>query len=344
MAPLPHRPCVCRCYAREHHDRPLVAFPEGSHDGQGGGVLDGHRSGLGYYVYVDRPLRRILAQARTAGLDEELAEFVHPRGVDRAAGSRRVPSVPGERGGTGVDRLEQVEARDGAPGTGTGVTVDCNEDHRAAVALGQPRSGNPDDAGMPLGRGQHVAGLGAGGRDLRLGFEAYAGLYVPPLRVQAVELLGATVGRLLVIGQQQLDGGVCPLHPSRCVEPWRQPESNRLLVNVGWVGLRDPHQRPEAGAPGCRQGLQALPGEPAVFPGEVDAVGDGRNGHQVEVGSLGLAYAGAGPEPRCELVNDCGSAEFGKRVTADDRMNDWGVRQLSVGARTVVVGHHHVDA
>jgi hypothetical protein len=175
----------------------------------------------------------------------------------------------------------------------------------------------------------------------RLGLEADARLHVPALRVDRVELHRDLAGAFGVGGEQQLEPGVGAVEPPGGVEPRREAEADRPLVDAAGVDPRDVHQRLQPGLACARQPPQPGADEPPVLAGERDDVGDRGERDQVEVLVDGVrALPRARHQRLRELVGDAGRAQVRAEVAPDPRVHDRGLGQRAVGARGVVVGDH----
>ena len=156
---------------------------------------------------------------------------------------------------------------------------------------------------------------------------------------------GDLAGALGVGGEQELEAGVGAVEAPGGVEPRREAEADRALVDAAGVDARDVHQRLQPGLAGAGEAAQAGAHEPAVLAGERDDVGDGGERDQVEVLVDGRrVLPRAGHQRLRELVGDAGRAQVRARVAADPRVHDRGVGQRAVGARRVVVGDHDLHA
>ena len=194
--------------------------------------------------------------------DERLAERLDAVAGDGQAGRGAVAAVAQQLVGAGGEAGEEVEARDRAAGARALVAVERDQDGRAVVALGDAGGDDPDHARVPALGGEHVRGRA--GRALlgqqRLGLEADARLDVAALGVDRVELGGDLAGALAVGGQQELEPGVGAVEPAGGVEPRREAEADRALVDAAGVDARDVHQRLQprlAGAGEPRAGRRA---------------------------------------------------------------------------------------
>ena len=278
-------------------------------------------------------------------LRERLAERLHPSAGDRQAGRGAMAAVAQEVRRRGVQPAEQVEGRDGAPRAGALVAVEGDQDGRAVMALGDPRRDDPDHARVPAVGGEHEGRRVTRLRHLRLGLEPDAGLDVLALRVRRVELRRDGAGAVRVRGQQQLEPRVGAVQPPGGVDARREPEPDGAGVDAARVHARDLHERLQAGL--ARRGERAETGahEAPVLVHEGHDVGHGRERDEVEIGlRRGRVQARRLEQRLRELVRHAGRAELRARVPADRRVDDGRVGQPAVGARRVVVGHHHGQA
>ena len=277
------------------------------------------------------------------------AERVHAVARDRQPGGGPVAAVAQQVGACRVQPAEQVERRDRAARAGALVAVERDQHGRAVVALGDPRGDDADHAGMPaVGREDVRRRLRSAvprGRDLRLGLEQDPRLDVAPLDVDRVELGRDRAGPLQVRGEQQLEAGIRAVQPPGRVDARREPEPDGAGVHPARVDARDVHQRLEPRLAGRCEHAQPGAHQPAVLADQRDAVGDGGERDQVEVGVGGFRVLPGRLQQRPrELMRDAGGAQLRARVAADGRVHDRRVRQPPVGARRVMVGHDHVHA
>ena len=223
-------------------------------------------------------------RARGVG-DERLAEGLDAVAGDRQPGGGAVAAVAQQLVGARLEPGEQVEAGDRAARARALVAVERDQHGRAVVALGEAGGDDADHPGMPaLGR-EHVRG-GARAALLaqqRLGLEADARLDVAALRIDGVELRRDGARPLRVGGQQQLEPGVGAVEAAGGVEPRREAEADRALVDEARVDARDVHQRAQPRLARAREAAQAGADEPAVLAGERDDVGDRGERDEVEV-------------------------------------------------------------
>ena len=288
-------------------------------------------------------------QHRRGVRDERRAERVDAPARDRQPRRRAVAAVAQQVGARRVEAAEQVERGDRAPRARALVAVERDEHRRPVVALGDPRGDDPDHAGMPAVGGQHErGGVGAGGArlgDLPLGLEQDPRLHVAALDVDRVELGGHGAGAVEVRREQQLEPRVGAVQPPGGVDPRRQPEPDRPGVHPARVDARHLHQRLQPGLAGRGEHAQARAHEPAVLPHERDAVGDGGQRDDVEVGVRrgGIHARPLEQRPR-EHVRHARRTQLRTGVSADARVHDRRVRQPAVGARRVMVGDHDVHA
>ncbi len=132
--------------------------------------------------------------------------------------------------------------------------------------VGQPRGGDPDDAGVPALPRQHQRrrlGLLERQRGARLlGSVGDLALGRAPLGVGLVELGGDRLGAGGIVGQHQLHSRVGPVQAPGRVDPRRQPEPQGVLGDPLGLHLRGRHQRAQPGRGGpC--GARPAPGGPA---------------------------------------------------------------------------------
>ncbi len=238
-----------------------------------------------------------------------------------------------------VQRGEQIEPGDAAPGPGCGLVIERDQHRRAVVSLRDPRGDDPDHAGMPAVRGEHVCAPRACLRDLSLGLPRRSLLERAALGVDQVELGGDLARSLRIVGQQQLECRIGPPQPPGGVDPRSEAEAERAGIERARVGPADRDQRPQAGPGGVRQRREPLAHEPPVLVDQRHQVGDRRERDQLDV--LG---GGRRPERLRELVGDRRAAQPVERIAADSGMDDRAVGQPAVGAGRMVVGDDHIDA
>ena len=232
-----------------------------------------------------------------------------------------------------------------------GCAVERHQHERPVVALGQARGDDPDHPGMPVLAGEHIRSALAQRRHLTLGVEQDARLGVLALVVGAVELGRDLLRADWVLGEHQLETGVGAVHPPHRVQPRRQRERHRALVQLTATRARHGEQRTQARLRRRRQRPQAAAHQRAVLALQRDHVGDRCERHEVEVfvGAIEIPAAwqhGAPsglPQAERQLVRNGGRAQVGTGVAAHRRMHDRRPRQRTVGARGVVIADHHLD-
>jgi len=113
------------------------------------------------------------------------------------------------------------------------------------------------------------------------------------------------LGLAVVLGQQQRQCSLGTAEPPGCVDPRREAEANRLLVDGGWIDPADAHQRAQARLLRLRDAAQAEQRERAVLVDKRDDVRDRRECDDVEVplqdtgGRAQAAPARASRRPPC---------------------------------------------
>ena len=165
------------------------------------------------------------------------------RGVDLEAGRHAVAAeaaeVPARRGEPGV----QVVGGDAAAGAAPGLPVEGDDNARPPPALHEARGDDPDDSGCQPrhhqrgGRRLRGARLVGGEQDPRLGLALVA--------VEQVELVGDPLRAGAVVGHQQLERRVGPLHAPGGVEARAEREAERALVDLAGLDAGDRHQGPQ---------------------------------------------------------------------------------------------------
>ena len=86
-----------------------------------------------------------------------------------------------------------------------------------------------------------------------------------------------------VLGEEQLEPGVGAVQAPGRVQPRREREAERALVDAARVDARDRHQRAQPRLARRRQRAQATAHERAVLADQRDHVGDRRERDEVEV-------------------------------------------------------------
>ncbi len=185
-----------------------------------------------------------------------------------------------------LEGLVQVEGRDGTGRALAQVAVHRDQHRRAEVPLHQARSHDADDPLVPGIRGQHDHPVPG---EVEPALDHGHGLCQNPV----VNLLAAPVlllqppghgqGVVAVLGGQQGEGGVGVAHAAGGVEAggYDEDDVRRFQLAPPEPGrLQHGHQ---SGFQALAQALQAEFGQDAVLPGEGDDVGDGAQGHQVQV-------------------------------------------------------------
>ena len=138
--------------------------------------------------------------------------------------------------------------------------------------------------------------------------------------VQRLELLGERVCLALVLGEQQGERGLGPAQPAGRVDPRREPEADRRLVDRGGVDVGDAHQCAQTGPLRLCEPPQAEQRERAVLVDERHDVGDGGERDDVQ---MALEKRVIGAEQRLrELPDDPGAAQSGEGVVPLERRDD----------------------
>ena len=145
----------------------------------------------------------------------------------------------------------QVERRYRSP-RALPVAVRAGDHHDGpVVALDEARRDDADHALVPALAGDDVAAPSAA--RLRPGLDLGDRLPQDPLldrlalAIQRLELLSQLERLALVLGEEQRQRGLGPAQASGRVDPRREPEADRRLVDRSRVDVTDAHQRPQTG-------------------------------------------------------------------------------------------------
>ena len=141
------------------------------------------------------------------------------------------------------------------------------------------------------------------------------------LPVQLLELGCELLGPCLVLGEDQLEGGIGAAQPARGVDARRESEADRGGVDRRRVDMGAPHERLQPGPPCGRERSEPRCREGAVLVEQRDDVRDGRERDEVELASNRRAVRAE--QRLAELEDDPGPAELRERVVGrpggDDR-------------------------
>src|SRR6476646_6571678 len=96
------------------------------------------------------------------------------------------------------------------------------------------------------------------------------------LAVQRLELLCEQRRLAIVLGQQQPERGFWTAEPTGGVDPRREPQADRLLVEGCGIDAADAHQRPQPWFLRLREAAQSKQCKRAVLVDERDDVGNSR--------------------------------------------------------------------
>ena len=221
----------------------------------------------------------------------QLVNFdVQPRGQGVAAEAHKVF-------GTGVQRLEQVEATEAAAGALARVPVETDHNGGQGVLLRQPGGGDADDTLMPPVAGQDDRRVRHRTGELGVGLVPDLCFNVLPLAVQLAQLHRKLGGGPGVCGHQQLRCSLRLAQPAGGVQPGGQTEANGRGSELAGVDGGLPHHGGNARAGRGAQLFQPTAYKTAVFPHKGHHVRHGAYGHKVRVLLQHLAavpLAGAG--------------------------------------------------
>ena len=160
-----------------------------------------------------------------------------------------------------------------------------------------------------------------------------------PLAVQRLELLGELPGLGRILSEQQLQRRLGPAQASGGVDPRREPEADRTLVERGRIHAGDAQQRAQARLLRLREAAQTDERERTVLVDERHDVGDRRERHDVEM-PLEERVVGA-EQPLGQLPHHRGPTETGKGIIALERGDHRTCRERL--RRAVVVGDDDLE-
>ena len=249
---------------------------------------------------------------------ERAAERLDGGGVQLHPGRHPVPAEAGQvlraGGQPGVEVIGRDAAARAAPAA---LAVERDHHARPAPALHEPRGHDPHHSGVPALPRHHDRALVSLRRAGGLGGEQDAGLRLLAVAVQEVELARHLAGARVVVGEQQLEGGVGALHPPRRVDPRPEPEAERLLGQLAGGHAADLHQRSQAGLAGAPERHEALAHDAAVLAAQRHEVADRGERGQVDVlGGVARVAPGGGEERLAQLQHDARGAQLGAAVVA----------------------------
>ncbi len=357
LALLPHRPHVADPGRRHHQPHAGIAHPERRQLLQLLGQLEAEADAADDRVDPLRAQQVLGTEDRRRVGGEGGAEGVEVLRPQRQPRRRPVAAEALELLGACLQRRQQVEAGDAAArAAAAALAVERDDDHRAVVALDQPRGDDPDHAGMPAlagedqprGRPQLLGQLA----QVRLCRRVDLALGRPPLGVGPAQLDRDLLRPTGIVAQQQLDPGVGPVQPPRGVDPRRQPERQVALVERRRLAPGRRHQRPQAHPATAADLRQPALDQRPVLADQRHHVGHRGKGHQVEVVLGGgvprraFARSSWGPHPRgrpqcaSQLPGHCRATEVLERVARERRVEDRAGGQLRPWL--VVVGDHHL--
>ena len=146
-------------------------------------------------------------------------------------------------------------------------------------------------------------------------------------------------GLVVVLGQQQLQRGLGMREAARCVDPRRETEADRALVDGGRIDAARSASARAGPASACARALSG----PARARHRFSST-SGTTSEIVAIATRSRCRRSAScrAESACaELVDDAGAAELRERIVRRPRGDDRAVRQLV--ARPVVVGDDDVE-
>ena len=230
-----HRPRVARtCASATISDTAGLPRPNGA------SACSSSASSIPSSLAARRPRRRAPAAAdpRAAGpalRARRTPRRTPPRARARSPGPRR---RDGRRGAAGARRRRRGPPAGRTPSMlrpepPAPLAVQRDQHDRAVVALGQARGDDPDHAGVPALAGEHVCRALARAR--RSALRPRSGSASRPRgargwRGRAPSAICAARAR--VLGQDQLEAGVRTVDAPRGVQPRRQREADRALVDL----------------------------------------------------------------------------------------------------------------
>ncbi len=283
-------------------------------------------------------------------LDKRLGKRLDPVTADLEARGHGVSAEAVEMIGALGQGLMHLEIPNAAGRALPRVLLQRDEHRRPAVAVHDPRSDDPDDAGMPFLARQHDRPAGIAGQVAGLDHLGGLGEDLPLGRLSPSVLAFQVSGDLLCtssVGQcEQFDGQLGMTHAPGGVEPRGEPEAHMLAVDLLVREPRRLDQRPQAHQLGVVHAQQPESGEDPILAGKRHDVGDGAESRQA--GGVDKELAEVGPDPfglrerssnsPGEFERDAGTADIRVGVAGQDgRMHDHvGLRQR--GAGCVMIG------
>ena len=286
-------------------------------------------------------------------------EGIEILGSQLQPGSRPVPPKALQMLATGFERGKQVEPRNAPPRTPPSpLTVKRNHHDGPVMPLDQPRSDDPDNAGMPTLAGQDqthpIAQLVGQLPQRPLGSSIDFALRRPTLTVGPTQLRRNLSRTPLVLGEEQLHSRISSVQAPRSIDPRRQPKSQITLVKLAGLTFRGFEQRPHPRPTSPPNLSQPPPHQRTVLSNKRHHIGDRRERDEVEVmrnvggGFPRLAFArsswGAHPrrssQRRAQLPGDRRTAEMLEGIAINAWMQDRTGGKLSPGL--MVVRHNDV--
>ena len=253
---------------------------------------------------------------------ETALEFGEQRGGQGEADGEGVAAESGEEIGAALDRIEKMEAVDGAAGAvgnfAVGAILDADNDGGLGGALDDTRGEDADDAAMPAFSIDDKEAIGdefgVGGEALLDDAES-GGFSVASLAIEALEFCGEFGGAVRVASGEELDDFGGDVHAAGGVDARGEAEGDVEAGDLlgGGVERGGGEEGAETGTGGAAKLAQAEGGDGAIFAVKRDGVGDGGDGGHFQkagqsffAGPLGVA---SGKDGLCEFESDGGAAE-----------------------------------
>ena len=239
-----------------------------------------------FQIVFERRLHLLWSETFRGEAVQPPPQLRHMLGGQRKPNRLGVSAKTREQFGTMLQRVQQMEAGNGASRTVRLISVARNHHRRSLVALHQPRGADADHSAVPTFAVHHQAnGVREFRRLLQLrsyGFQD-ARLFLLAVAVQAVEVFRDLQGLRRHFFGEQLNHVASHVHSSRRIHARSNAEGDiGCRERTACSDAGDLQQRAQPRIHRMTQRVQPEAGENAVFAGQRYRIGNGRNGNHFQ--------------------------------------------------------------
>ncbi len=186
----------------------------------------------------------------------------------------------------GLQRFQQMKRANAAARALRDSVFDAEHERGAMEAFDHSAGDDADDAAMPAFARENQRCIGVGNRllDALLKDCIGNGLFrLLTILIQLVQLGGEGAGAIAVVGQKHFDDVGCARHPTGCVDARRDLKCDVAGAgHIAFCEAGDVENGSQADVANAAEAGEAELDDRAIFAGERDDVGDGRDRNQLE--------------------------------------------------------------